>query len=68
MTRREAVEIIYEVINSGIISEKLEEELTEICNCICDIGANSFEQCKWDKYINCCEGCFCYEDEKQMLK
>lgn len=60
MTRREAVEIIYEVINSGIISEELEEELTEICNCICN---NSFEQCIANKHINYCEGCEFLEDD-----
>lgn len=34
MTRREAMDIIYQVINSGIIDSELEEGLTEVCNCI----------------------------------
>ena len=34
MTRHEAIMAIYQVINSGIIDMKLEEELTEVANCI----------------------------------
>lgn len=34
MTRREAMDIIYQVINSGIIDSELEEGLTQVCNCI----------------------------------
>jgi hypothetical protein len=40
MTRQEAIETIYKVINSGIIDMELEAELTEIANCIED---DSFE-------------------------
>jgi hypothetical protein len=42
MTRFEASHIIYDIINSGIISEELEDELAEIVSCICE---NSFEIC-----------------------
>lgn len=67
MTRREAKETIYEVINSGIIDKDLEERLTEVCNCICD---NSFDKCKIDErckhgYPNYCEGCD-YQDEQSV--
>ena len=34
MTRSEAIEALYWVINSGIIDTELEEKLTEIANCI----------------------------------
>ena len=34
MSRKEAVYVIYEVINSNIISEELCEELNDIANCI----------------------------------
>lgn len=34
MTREEAIQAIYKVINSGIIDIELEEELTEVANCI----------------------------------
>lgn len=62
MTRDEAKNIIYDVINSGIISEELEDDLTEICNTICE---DSFEDCKVPEIgINYCEGCkFQIEEE-----
>ncbi len=64
MTREEAKAAIYEVINSGIISEDLEERLQEAANCICE---NNFEPCKIDErckqgYPNYCEGCQ-YQEE-----
>ena len=34
MTKKEAVIVIYEIINSGIIHEELEENLMNICCCI----------------------------------
>ena len=34
MTRQEAIQIIYEVINSGILYLELEEKLVKVCNCI----------------------------------
>ena len=40
MTRQEAIYAVYKVINSGIISMELEEELQEVANCI---EANNFE-------------------------
>ena len=40
MTKQEAIEALYWVINSGIIDTELEEQLTEVANCIED---DSFE-------------------------
>ena len=51
MTREEAKMTIYEIINSGIIDTELEEELTEIANCICE---DNFDKCEGSEY---CEGC-----------
>ena len=42
MTRYEAMNAIYDVINSGILDDEHEEKLTEVVNCICDGG---FEIC-----------------------
>lgn len=42
MTRYEAKNVIYTVINSGILDFELESDLTEVANCICD---DSFEEC-----------------------
>ena len=36
ITRQEAVSVIYAIINSGIISEDLEDALQDIANCIED--------------------------------
>lgn len=36
MTKREAIETIYQVINSGILDIDLENKLVEVCNCIED--------------------------------
>ena len=61
MTRQEAKETIYKVINSGIISEELEMELTEVANHICD---NDFEKCNGNDFNSCyCEGCRNLEEE-----
>lgn len=40
MTREKAMQVIYEVINSGILYIELENELTEVANCI---ERNDFE-------------------------
>lgn len=34
MTRQEAIDAIYKIINSGILDMDIEEELTEVANCI----------------------------------
>ena len=61
MKRHEAKEAIYKVINSGIISDELEEELTEVANHICD---NDFEECDGDDFDSCyCEGCKFLKEE-----
>jgi hypothetical protein len=55
MTRKEATAIIYDIVNSGILDEGLEEGLTEICEHIC---TDDFELCATsDDYPNYCEGC-----------
>ena len=54
MTRKEAKSVICEVINSGIISAELEQDLQEVCNCICD---DDFDECKADCDTIYCEGC-----------
>ena len=41
MTKQEAIKIIYQIINTGILDIDLEDELVEVCNCIED---NSFEE------------------------
>jgi 20S proteasome alpha/beta subunit len=41
MTREEAIETIYKIINSGIIDMELEEDLTEVAVCIED---DSFDE------------------------
>lgn len=51
MTRSEAKAIIYQVINSGIISDKLEIDLVDVCGAICE----GFEPC--DDANEYCEGC-----------
>lgn len=50
MTRFEAVHAIYDVINSGIISSKLEENLQDVANGLCRDG---FEQCPWQCLRRC---------------
>lgn len=51
MDRFTAKDTIYKIINSGIISEELEEELVEVANCICF----GFEECSEPSPY--CEGC-----------
>ena len=43
MTREKARDIIYTIINSGIVSEEIEEELNELANTIC---YGEFEKCE----------------------
>ena len=59
MSRKEAKELLYKLINSGVFSEDIEEALTELANAICE---NSFANCTAD--IECsygapnyCDGC-----------
>lgn len=55
MTRAEGTEIIYKVINSGIIAEEVEEELSELANAIC---SDDFEQCEPQEGGTLyCDGC-----------
>lgn len=54
MTRSEASYVIYEIINSGIISEELEEELKDVANAICE---DSFEKCLGQECERYCDGC-----------
>ena len=61
MTRQEAKQAICEVINSGIISDDLEERLTQVANHICD---NDFEDCNGNDFDSCyCEGCKFLKEE-----
>lgn len=59
MSRKEAKELLYKLINSGVFSEDIEEALTELANAICE---NSLANCAAD--ISCsygapnyCDGC-----------
>ena len=59
MSRKEANELLYRLINSGVFSEDIEEALTELANAICE---NSIANCAAD--IECsygapnyCDGC-----------
>lgn len=59
MSRKEALVLLYKLINSGVLSEEITEELTELANVICE---DSFTHCTPD--IECsygapnyCEGC-----------
>lgn len=56
MTREEAKLIIYELINSGILAEDIEEKLVDIAQRIC---ADDFEKCVGTEY---CEGCEFMQD------
>lgn len=61
MTRFEATQTICEVINSGIISDELEERLQDVVNCICD---DSFEECSDKEFDSCyCDGCKFLKEE-----
>ena len=59
MTRSEASYVIYEIINSGIISEKLEEELEDVANAICE---DSFEKCSGQECERYCDGCEFFDE------
>lgn len=50
MNRYEATHILYNLINSGILSEDIENGLSEIANCICE---NGFESCPDENLILC---------------
>ncbi len=52
MTREKAQHIIYEIINSGIVSEEIEEGLNELANTLC---YGEFEDCETTSPY--CEGC-----------
>lgn len=52
LTREKAQRVIYEIINSGIVSEEIEEELTELANTIC---YGEFEKCESTSPY--CESC-----------
>ena len=58
MSRKEAKELLYRLINSGVLSEDIEEALTELANAICE---NSIANCAADKCSygapNYCDGC-----------
>ncbi len=42
MTRYEAKQAVYEIINSGILDMSLEGDLVELVNCLCE---DSFDPC-----------------------
>lgn len=59
MTRKQATEILFRLINSGILSEDVENELQTLANVICQ---GEFDKCEVDPrckhgYPNHCEGC-----------
>ena len=52
MTRAEASGVIYEIINSGIVSEEIEEKLTDLANVLC---YGEFDKC--EETSPYCTGC-----------
>lgn len=62
MTRKEAVEAIYKVINSGILDLELENKLVEACNNIC---SDEWEECKSEECSEHCEGCEWLEEDEE---
>ena len=52
MTREKAQDIIHKIINSGIVSEEVEEELSDLANTIC---YGEFEKCESTSPY--CESC-----------
>lgn len=52
MTRAEASKLIYEIINSGIVSDEIEQGLTELANILC---YGEFEKC--DESSPYCDNC-----------
>lgn len=51
MTREEAVQLLFQLTNSGILSEELEEQLGDLANRICQ---NHFEKCIGNDYCGDC--------------
>lgn len=51
MTREDAKQIIYQLINSGILSEELEDKLDKIVEHLC---ADNFEKCAGNPYCGEC--------------
>lgn len=59
MTRKQAVEILFRLINSNILNDEVTNELQTLANIICQ---GEFEKCDIDPrckhgYPNYCEGC-----------
>lgn len=52
MTREEAKELIYELINSGILADELEEKLTDLADRICQ---DNFDLCTGTDYCGDCK-------------
>lgn len=52
MTREEAVQLLFQLTNSGILSEELEEQLGDLANRICQ---NHFEKCIGNDYCGDCQ-------------
>lgn len=51
MTREDAKQTIYQLINSGILSEEVEDKLDKIVEHIC---ADNFEKCDGTPYCGEC--------------
>ena len=54
MTRSEATYTLQKLINSGVLSDEVCEELTEMCRALCD---EDFEMCDGSDKISS----YCYE-------
>lgn len=52
MTRADAQSLIYEIINSGIVSEEIEDGLYELANTLC---YGDFDDC--EEFSSDCIGC-----------
>lgn len=52
MSREDAVAVLMQLINSGILSDELEEKLREISGCICE---DSFKECIGSEYCGSCQ-------------
>ena len=63
MSRKEAKELLYKLINSGVFSENIEEALTELASAICE---NSLANCAAD--IECSYGAPNYCDGCELLE
>lgn len=53
MTRREAVCLLYQVINSGILDADIESSLSDVAECICEDGFEECEDCDKSDYYEC---------------